>query len=345
METQRLEMLRLVASDDRNVAARLAERLGITRQAASARLLKAIQAGDLVRTGRGAGVRYTLATQVENGQSYTRAGLDEDQVWRRLLLPVVADLPENVRDVWHYGLTEMVNNAIDHSGSAEVHVLVRRNALFTQVVVMDDGEGIFLRIQRALDLFDPREAILELAKGKFTTDPDNHSGEGIFFASKVFDVFDITSGQLHFTHDVGQDDVLMERAQKMPGTNVFMQLDNNSPRTTREVFDRFAVPDEFAFAKTIVPVKLGQYEGEKLVSRSQAKRLTMRFEKFKTVILDFEGVMEIGQGFADEVFRVFQNAHPGTSLAPVNMTAGVASMVERAVSAHKAQGERAAGAG
>lgn len=345
METQRVEMLRLVAADGRNVAARLAARLGITRQAASARLLKAIHAGELTRVGRGAGVRYALAPQVDNRQSYPRAGLDEDRVWRKQLLPVVADLPVNVRDVWHYGLTEMVNNAVDHSGSEQVHVLVRRNVLFTQVWVMDDGEGIFLRIQRALDLFDPREAILELAKGKFTTDPDNHSGEGIFFASKVFDAFDIMSGQLHFTHDAGQDDVLVERPQALPGTVVFMQLGNDSPRTTREVFDRFAVPDEFTFAKTIVPVRLGQYEGEKLVSRSQAKRLTMRFEKFKTVILDFEGVMEIGQGFADEVFRVFQNAHPGTSLAPVNMTPGVEAMVQRAVSAHRAQGERAARTG
>ncbi len=224
----------------------------------------------------------------------------------------------------------MVNNAIDHSGSDKIKVWCARNALYTQVWVSDDGEGIFNKIQKALQLYDPREAILELAKGKFTTDPENHSGEGIFFSSKVFDLFDIRSGSLHFMHDDGRDDLLIERPKNAPGTLVVMRLMNNSKRTTKEIFDKFAAPEEYTFAKTIVPVKLGQYEGEKLVSRSQAKRLIFRFEKFRTVILDFTGVEEIGQAFSDEVFRVFQKAHPETRLVPVNMTAAVKDMVARA---------------
>jgi hypothetical protein len=312
------------------VAGRLALALGVSRQTASTRLHKVIQAGLIARTGHGAGVRYSLATLVEVRQSYPRAGLSEDRVWQQLLAPVVADLPLTVRDVWRYGATEMVNNAVDHSASPQVHVGMRRNALFTQAWVADDGEGIFLRIQRALDLFDPREAIIELAKGKFTTDPAKHSGEGIFFVSKVFDGFDIRSGGLHFAHDDGKADVLFERDAEAPGTTVFMQLANDSARTTREVFDKFAAPDEYTFARTIVPVKLAQHEGEKLVSRSQAKRLTLRFERFQTVVLDFAGVEDIGQAFADEVFRVFQVAHPQTTLVPENMTLGVKSMVSRA---------------
>lgn len=330
MDDATRQMLQLVASEPRNVAAHLAQALGVSRQASSTRLLKAAQAGLITRTGHGAGVRYALATQTQVHQSYPRAGLSEDRVWQQLLAPVVADLLEKVRDVWRYGATEMVNNAVDHSGSPQVHVGMRRNALFTQAWVTDDGEGIFLRIQRALGLFDPREAILELAKGKFTTDPANHSGEGIFFSSKVFDVFDIRSGRLHFAHDDGKVDVLFERDADAPGTTVFMQLANNSPRTTRAVFDEFAAPEEYSFAKTLVPVKLAQHEGEKLVSRSQAKRLTMRFERFQTVVLDFAGVEEIGQAFADEVFRVFQAAHPQTMLVPANMAPGVKQMVSRA---------------
>lgn len=323
-------MLRLIEADDRNVASRLAEALGVSRQAASARLQKAVSAGLITREGRGAGVRYSLQTTAEVRQSFPREGLSEERVWQQLLSAVVSDLPENVRDVWHYGLTEMINNAVDHSGSPEVHIAMRRNGLYTQAWVVDDGEGIFIRIQRALDLFDPREAILELAKGKFTTDPDNHSGEGIFFSSKVFDVFDIRSGLLHFAHDDGKVDVLFERSAEAPGTTVFMQLANDATRTTREVFDKFAEPEEYTFAKTLVPVRLAQHEGEKLVSRSQAKRLTMRFERFQTVVLDFADVAEIGQAFADEVFRVFQKAHPETTLVPTNMAAGVKAMVSRA---------------
>jgi hypothetical protein len=330
VEDSLLTLLKLVSDDRKNVAIRLAAAQNFSRQAASARLRVAVEKGLIAKTGVGRGVEYSLVETRRISEEYNCAGLSEDHVWQSLLAPVVRDLPENVRDIWRYGFTEMVNNAIDHSGSDKIKVWCARNALYTQAWVSDDGEGIFNKIQKALQLYDPREAILELAKGKFTTDPERHSGEGIFFSSKVFDLFDIRSGSLHFMHDDGRDDLLIERPKNAPGTLVVMRLQNDSKRTTKEIFDKFAAPEEYTFAKTVVPVKLGQYEGEKLVSRSQAKRLIFRFEKFRTVILDFTGVEEIGQAFSDEVFRVFQKAHPDTRLVPVNMTAAVKDMVARA---------------
>jgi hypothetical protein len=323
-------LLKLVSADGKNVAIRLAAAQNISRQAASTKLRVAVLKGLITKTGVGRGVEYSLVEISRVSEEYDRKNLSEDHVWQSLLSPIVRDLAENVRDIWRYGFTEMVNNAIDHSGSQKIKVWCVRNALYTQVWVSDDGEGIFNKIQKALQLYDPREAILELVKGKFTTDPEHHSGEGIFFSSKVFDLFDIRSGSLHFMHDDGRDDLLIERPKNASGTLVVMRLMNNSKRTTKEIFDKFAAPEEYTFAKTIVPVKLGQYEGEKLVSRSQAKRLIFRFEKFRTVILDFAGVEEIGQAFSDEVFRVFQKAHPDTKLAPENMTPAVKNMVARA---------------
>jgi hypothetical protein len=72
------------------------------------------------------------------------------------------------------------------------------------------------------------------------------------------------------------------------------------------VFNEYT-DEEFGFSKTIIPVRLADLEGNSLISRSQAKRIANRFENFKLVILDFEGVNEIGQGFADELFRVTLN--------------------------------------
>jgi len=318
-----------IAQDGGNVAARLAEQHGVSRQSASAWLSKLKREGSVASSGVGRGVRYQLATLAQAQQVYPRAGLHEDRVWRELIAPVLTDLPANVRDIWHYAVTEMVNNAIDHSGSEWVTVELLRDALNSTVYVADEGEGIFLKIQRALNLYDPREAILELAKGKLTTDPANHTGEGIFFSSKVMDAFDIRSGTLHFMHDEWGADVLLERPANASGTLVLMRLANDSGRTLQEVFDQFAAPEEYTFAKTIVPVRLAQHEGEKLVSRSQAKRLTMRFERFQSVVLDFAGVGEIGQAFADEVFRVFQQAHPATTLLPIHMTPAVENMFKR----------------
>jgi hypothetical protein len=336
-EALRSRALRLVAVGGKDLASALVSEFGVSRQAAHAHLNRMIKAGELTAEGSTRARTYRLGIIEQSTKSYPREGLSEDIVWRELGAPVVAAQPSNVRDIWHYGMTEMINNAIDHSGSANVHVGIQRTALHTTGWVADDGEGIFLKIQKALGLYDPRESILELAKGKLTTDPSNHTGEGIFFSSKTFDEYDIRSGSLHFMHGPNLPDFLIERATDAPGTLVLMRIANDSKRVLGDVFLDFAAPEEFTFDKTIVPVRLAQYEGETLVSRSQAKRLTMRFERFKTVILDFSGVEMIGQAFADEVFRVFQTSHQELTMLPIHMVPAVEVMIKRALAALEAQ--------
>ncbi|MCB2189120.1 MAG: DUF4325 domain-containing protein [Deltaproteobacteria bacterium] len=327
----RRRALELIAEDGRDVAKRLAEEFGFSRQTANAHL-KALLRDEVIKAEGHTRARvYSLENTYNINRAYIRKDLQEDRVWSELVAPVVGDLPDNVRDIWRYGVTEMVNNAIDHSGSVSVYVFVVRNALYTSCWVIDNGEGIFHKIAAELGLYDQREAILELAKGKLTTDPERHTGEGIFFASRMFDLFYIYSGKLSYSHHIDHEfDYLEENYRDGRGTTIFMRLFNDSKRIPREVFDRFAMPDEFTFAKTVVPVRLAQYEGEKLVSRSQAKRLYQRFEKFRYVTLDFEGVTEIGQAFADELFRVFTNEHPTVELAATNTTDLVAKMIARA---------------
>lgn len=43
-------------------------------------------------------------------------------------------------------------------------------------------------------------------------------------------------------------------------------------------------------------------------------------------MLDFAGIEDIGQAFADELFRVYALAHPQLELVPLNMTAQVERM-------------------
>ena len=79
-------------------------------------------------------------------------------------------------------------------------------------------------------------------------------------------------------------------------------------------------------------MRLAQYGEEQLISRSQAKRLIARFDRFKKVVLNFDGVQDIGQAFADEIFRVYANQHPDVELIPENMTKQIEGMWLRAVS-------------
>lgn len=68
-----------------------------------------------------------------------------------------------------------------------------------------------------------------------------------------------------------------------------------------------------------------------LVSRSQAKSVLLGLESFKTVIFDFDEVDKIGQAFADEIFRVYQNKHPVISLEYENVNTEVEKMIKRAL--------------
>ena len=324
-------ILRIIDRGEPHIASTAAAELGVSRQTIATRLRRMADERVIKADGMGRGRRYALLPLFSVRRVHELAGLDEHRVWLEDVAPLVSDLQPNVVDIWRYGVTEMVNNAIDHSEGSHVTVLIERNALRATVRVSDDGEGIFHRIQRLMGFYDPRESILELAKGKLTTDPARHSGEGVFFSSRMFDVFSIMSRSLFFSHEEASDGWLIDGEGEVSGTTVMMTLANDSARMSKDVFDAFAAPEEYTFAKTIVPVRLAQHGGEKLVSRSQAKRLTLRFERFQTVVLDFAGVEEIGQAFADEVFRVFQASHPSLEMLPVNMTEGVRNMVMRAL--------------
>ena len=109
-----------------------------------------------------------------------------------------------------------------------------------------------------------------------------------------------------------------------------MKINNHTARTTRKIFDKFTSDDDFGFTKTVVPVRLAQYGDDKLISRSQAKRLLVRIDRFKTVIFDFQSVDSIGQAFADEVFRVFALKHPEIELMAIKANSEVKRMIHRA---------------
>lgn len=259
-------------------------------------------------------------------------GLEEHEVWERLVLPLISNLPANVLGIWIHAFTEMFNNAIDHSGGQTIHVQVTLSAQATEIQVSDNGIGIFKKIQGELDLQDERHALFELSKGKLTTDPKNHSGEGIFFTSRMLDRFEILAGGLFYVHRRDfKYDWLVGESRPQGGTLVTMALSNHSAMTSKKTFDQFSSKDgEYGFNKTVIPIALAQFGSDSLVSRSQAKRILVRADKFEHVMFDFTDVTSIGQAFADQIFRVYANEHPEIQLSPINMNAEVRQMVERA---------------
>jgi anti-sigma regulatory factor (Ser/Thr protein kinase) len=287
--------------------------LGITRQALSVHLRGLVEAGEVVRLGTTRGARYALASRAPAALTVSRAlptqGLDEGRVWDELavhLNPRRA-LRSNVVAIVRYAFTEMLNNAIEHSEAQRCTVRLSLEAGSVSFEVRDPGIGVFHSIASKLHLPDEETAMVELLKGRTTTMREAHTGEGIFFTSRAADRFVLTSHRIQVEWNRARDDVFVSKRRSLGGTHVRFAIQRSTTRRLEEVFGEFA-PEEydFQFQKTKVLVKLLRRD---YLSRSEARRLLANLEKFREIVLDFRDVQSLGQGFADEVFRVFARRH------------------------------------
>jgi len=331
-------LIRRISEGQPRLVDEAAMHFGITRQAVGLHLKRLVRSGVVDAKGKTRARTYILKEVIlAHFQTRIAGDLAEDMLWRAHVAESVRQFPQNVVEICQYGFTEMVNNAIFHSEGNLIQAWLVRAGRKLKLLVSDDGVGVFAKIRAALHLEDERHAILELSKGKLTTDPARHTGEGIFFTSRMFDEFLILSGNLFFSHEALGDDWLIEaRATPTKGTSVQMLISLDSARTTREVFDKYSSSaGDYSFTRTHVPVSLLRYGAENLVSRSQARRLLVRFERFGEVLLDFEGVPMIGQAFADEIFRVYAREHPEVKVTWIRASPEVEKMIMRALAAAK----------
>lgn len=308
----------------------VAEALGITRQTAHRHLRKLVEEGRLIVEGAGRSTRYRSTTPRDE-RRYPIDGLEEDRVWDEMCGPssVPAMVGDRPRAILQYVFTEIVNNAIDHSGAAEVEISVSIQGASVALDVIDRGIGIFRHVRDKLGLETELEALQELSKGKTTTMPSRHSGEGLFFSSKASSWVEISSGELRWVIDNRRGDMAVGALDPPEeGTRVRVEVDSDIDRDLNQVFAEYT--EDFEFSKTRTVIRLFAI-GTEFVSRSQAKRLVHGLEAFREVVLDFNGVDLVGQGFADEVFRVWAREHPEVKLIPTDMNDAVAFMIERAI--------------
>ena len=226
--------------------------------------------------------------------------LSEDIVFSSHIRPLLVDLPKNVLDIWYYCFTEMMNNAIEHSGAQKIICKVEQNKLHTAIAITDDGIGIFRNIRNYLlettgEDVPERECPAYLFAGRFTTAKERHSGEGVFFTSHMLDQFVILSSGIAFARNDFSDVQRIISGNRKSGTAVLMLLSNSTAKTAEEVFNRFSDPDN-GFYKTEIPMA-HLFPNGYPVSRSEARRLFTMISKFQEVTLDFKNVESLGQAF------------------------------------------------
>jgi anti-sigma regulatory factor (Ser/Thr protein kinase) len=304
------------------------ERLAVNRRRAGDTLRRLMAAQWLVDEGKPGRPQYRPGPLRQVIKRYEIQGLREDLPWRVDFDPYFA-LPANVRRMAQHAFTELLNNAIDHSGGVAATVSMRQTPLQLQLLVSDDGCGLFSRIQQCFAIADPTLAMLELSKGKLTSNPERHSGYGLFFTSRLADVFDIHANESAFQCRSWERRTWSPgRPAAKVGTSVYLAIQLDTPRSLDAVVRAYSHDDlGYGFEKTVVPLHLLGTDGVALASRADAKRVVARLALFRRAEIDFTGIEEIGHGFADELFRVFRRDHPELQILPTGMGPRVEAMV------------------
>jgi len=243
---------------------------------------------------------------------------------------IFLNLPKNISGIFDYAFTEILNNAIEHSRSKKIEIYLKRSESDINFKIIDGGVGIFRNIMQKKKLSNELEAIQDLIKGKQTTAPKVHTGEGIFFTSKVADILIIHGSNKKLIFNNLLDDIFIKDARTIIGTKVFFTINFKSNRNLNSIFKVYS-GNGFEFSKTRVIVKLFKI-GVDYISRSQARRVISGLDKFKNIVLDFRGVDTIGQAFSDEIFRVWQERHPNVKIEYCDANENVRFMIKHVLS-------------
>jgi len=316
----------------------------VSRQYAGALISELVSDHKLVKVGSTRNAFYVLFDYAQAHEEifphrYANSFKNTDMEEHKILVeiertfPLLTKLPENVKSVFTYAFSEMLNNAIEHSQSKIIHIEVSVQDNTLSFVINDSGIGVFRNIMQKKGLKSELEAIQDLLKGKTTTMPKSHSGEGIFFTSKVGNVFILDSFGYQLIVNNELPDVFIQPVKKIKkGTKVMFRLKTTSKEHLNDIFMKYTNLDDasdYGFDKTEIRIKLYTVAGV-YISRSQARRVLSGLDKFKIIVFDFNKVPVVGQAFADEIFRVFHQKHPTITLQSINMDDGVKFMIERA---------------
>ncbi len=306
----------------------LAAHAHVSVRTARRALVRLTELNWLVNEGSARRPRYRPGLLRQAVHRYALAGLAEDAPWDIDFAPFFV-LPPAVNRMVQHAFCELLNNAIDHSGGTHVTVSLRQTAGHAQLLVSDNGHGLFRNIAKAFAIDNPQAAMLELSKGKLTSQPLRHSGHGLFFTSRLADVFDLHANEASFQKRAWDGQGWHpQRALKHEGTSVYASFALDTPRTLDAVRRAHSLDGiGMGFERTVVPLRVITSAVTGLESRAQARRIGARLSEFRRVELDFCGVPDIGHAFADELLRVLAREAPAVELVPVNMTPSVAAMV------------------
>jgi anti-sigma regulatory factor (Ser/Thr protein kinase) len=255
------------------LADHVVERTGSSRRAVQAMLKRLVQAGWLTREGGFSRPVYSPGHLRQVVRSHPLHNLQEDLPWQRDYAPNF-QLPAHVARIVQHAFTELLNNAIDHSGGTSATVSLRQTPTHVQLLVSDDGCGVFEKIAGTYDITDANLAMLELSKGRLTTAPQAHTGRGLFFSSQLADVFDLhANGTAYQRRAWDTSGWRPGKALPRQGTSIYMAVALDTTRTLDQVLGVWSLDGTGVdFDRTVISLRLLAGPGQALDSRAQARR-------------------------------------------------------------------------
>ena len=321
------------------------EEYGVSRQYISSLLNDLVDDTQLIRIGSARNTFYVLPKYLEANPeilptSFSKRIKKTKKLEEHKILVEVQEkflrisrLNENIQSIFNFAFSEMLNNAIEHSESKDISFEVSVDDGELSFTINDGGIGVFKNVMKKKKLKSELEAIQDILKGKTTTIPKSHTGQGIFFTSKASDLFMLDSfGHRMIVNNISNNIHARRTELIKRGTRVIFTIKINSKKHLSEVFKEYTnltEESDYGFDKTDIRVNL-YTTGDILVSRSQARRILHGLDNFSIVLFDFDKVPMIGQAFADEIYRVFHNKYPNIDLQETNMNDSVKFMIERA---------------
>ena len=323
----------LIGRGEPHISAKVSETFGLSRTTTSNYLRKLLNDGTIEKSPDGKG--YRLKEKDFWIRQSLKGPFPSEDTLIQQFLPHLEGFPDQARRNFMHIFLEMMNNALEHSGASRVASNLRVTPIEFRCTIIDDGIGIFERIRQffrkelneEISLDDAR---IQLVSGGFTSDRAKHGGEGIYNSSLIADSFAIFSSNKVFARDYEKvDPVSWDLQIPHRGTMVYFSVHRDTQKTLKEA--EHANPDD-GFFRVTLPLRLMTLTGTALIARSQARRFAFNFAEKKEVVLDFEGITELGQPFAHEIFKVYRKNHPEVRLITRNTTPEMDRLIKRLMS-------------
>ena len=306
--------------DPAGLCRQVQEHFGITRQSAHAHLQALETEGLLQAAGRTRARRYGARPSQQRRFNLPLAmHPDPEQVWVELLAPRLGPLPEPCLATLRYAVLALIANAAQHSGGQALLLSVARKGAQLELLLRDDGRGLFRKLSEDLGLDDPDQAPLELVKGG--------GGSSLLLTARVASAFALTANGLRLERRPAREGWALSEAPARPGTSLELSLPLLAGRPLDAVRAEHRAPGGGDFSRTRVPVELLPGATAGIAGRARAERLLVHLERYREIWLDFRGVPSLDAEAARTLFREWPAAHPGCRVRWLKASATVSATI------------------